>query len=107
MTNYDEKLEEVFCRVMGIKPQELPHEKPRDQVPYWKSLKHINLIVELEKSFAINIPSAEAVTIDSYQKLRLTLGNKLGATPVLEPAKEPIPQTEPAKKKGLFAKLFS
>ena len=114
MSNCDTRLQDVFSNVMKISPSQIDRAAPREILAYWKSLKHISLIVEVEKAFSISIPSAEAVTIDTYQKLLDKVHTKLGiaidlgsadqkppiiAEPTLSLKKESV-------KRGLMSRIF-
>lgn len=129
MTDYQEQLRDVFCRVMAIKAETIQPETSRDQLSYWKSLKHINLIVEVEKALGIKIPSAEAIAIDSYNRLSEVAAAKLGVPVATKRAAAQAQEMSPplvaksttsnqasptvasdvpaaTKKRGFFAKLF-
>ncbi|MEK9970570.1 MAG: hypothetical protein VW600_15625, partial [Ferrovibrio sp.] len=73
-----DKLDEVFRSVLRLQPG-FPLEDARvDVTPGWDSLRHIQLILEIERSLGIRILSQEMDGTTSYDELLSLCRHKLG-----------------------------
>jgi acyl carrier protein len=59
------KLENIFIEI--LKPKTQPPNIVKDTCPEWDSLRHINLIVEIESQFQITLSPEEMAEIHSFE----------------------------------------
>ena len=51
-------LYKIIGKVLGVDPTALNDESNAQNTPKWDSLRHIELVIELEESFGVTIPPA-------------------------------------------------
>lgn len=73
MADGDDRLVEVFTKVMQCKKEDVKDDTSADSLNAWNSLNHLLLISEVEKEFSINIPFEESMGITTYKALRETV----------------------------------
>ena len=66
---YKEKIKKIFSEVMGIIITEVNNNLNSDSLAAWDSLRHLNLISEIEKEFTIDIDMADVIEMDTFQKI--------------------------------------
>jgi acyl carrier protein len=54
-----QKLINLIADILDVSPETLTLESSQDTVPEWDSLKHLNLVVEIESEFEIEIDPEE------------------------------------------------
>ena len=66
--NYAETLLDIFNRTMQTE-YTIENTLTMDLVPEWDSLKHLLLLMEIERIFEINIPADDLADLDSMDKI--------------------------------------
>jgi acyl carrier protein len=51
----EQRVRDVFASVFGVAPGELPQRLDPDTLSGWDSMRHVHLMIELEKAFGIEI----------------------------------------------------
>jgi acyl carrier protein len=69
-------LEEIFVRVLGIPAQHLADEASPMTIPAWNSLKHIELIVQIEAAYRVRFTRPEIASLRSVGEIRSLLSKK-------------------------------
>ena len=72
-----QKIQTVFRDVLGIESLEIRSEMTSDDFIEWDSMAHIRLIIEIEKTFNVNITTAEIAQFDNVGQLVSLIQNKL------------------------------
>ena len=62
----ENRIKNVFSAVFDIPVQEINDNSSSDTIDSWDSLKHMDLIIALEKEFDITIPDDEVVNMLSF-----------------------------------------
>ena len=78
MTNL-EKLTGIFRTVFDNDDIQLRPDMTADDVDGWDSLSHVNLILAVEKGFAIKFNQRELMTFHNVGELLRAVESKLGA----------------------------
>jgi acyl carrier protein len=73
----EEKYNQVFCEIFGLKLSDLGHELHYQSVPSWDSVGHLALISELETQFNISLEIDDVIEFSSYEKGK-TILNRYG-----------------------------
>jgi acyl carrier protein len=76
-----ERLKKVILNELEIKDFSLVDETTADQVPEWDSFNHINIIIAVEKEFAIKFKSTEILKINNVGELQQLIDSKLRNQP--------------------------
>lgn len=63
------KTSEVLKTITGVLKVEIDENTKKIDVPSWDSLKHIQLIMEVEEKFGVEIPIEKVPDIDSVSIL--------------------------------------
>lgn len=71
------KLTEIFRAVFDDEKIVLSPELTADQTRGWDSLKHVRLMLTVEKGFGVNIANAEMIRIKSVGDLAQVIGRKV------------------------------
>jgi acyl carrier protein len=71
MNNGDvhQKTVEVFARILGVDPATISVETSPANVAEWDSLAHVQLILELEKAFNIQISPDQAMEFENFKMI--------------------------------------
>ena len=72
-----QKVQTVFRDVLGLESLEIRSEMTSDDFIEWDSMAHIRLIIEIEKTFNVNITTAEIAQFDNVGQLVSLIQNKL------------------------------
>jgi acyl carrier protein len=72
------KLNTVFCEVFDDESIHLTEKTTAKDVDGWDSLNHVNLIVAVEKAFAIKLTTKEATTLANVGELVQLIDKKRG-----------------------------
>jgi acyl carrier protein len=48
-----ERIREVIAEVIGASPEEIPIDAHQETVSGWNSIRHMNLVIALEKEFQV------------------------------------------------------
>jgi acyl carrier protein len=73
-----EKLQEIFRSVFELAPTANVNSVRRLTEPKWDSLAHVSLVAAIESEFGIELDTAEALAITSFQATELILQERLG-----------------------------
>lgn len=74
----EQRLQEVFARVFKGKVRFSP-ELSQEKEPRWDSLRHVELLVGIEKEFGIRFDGSDAVELVSVQAILAALRERSGA----------------------------
>ena len=69
---FDRKFRETVAKTLEIKVEDVCVEKSREHFTTWDSLKHLELMLALEKSFSVRFSSqeiAKSIELDSIREL--------------------------------------
>lgn len=55
----DEKLQQVFCSLFRVTPEQIDESLSPKQLQRWDSLQHLNLVATLEESFGVKFSVKE------------------------------------------------
>lgn len=70
------KLAEILRELLDL-PAETPAESlDRRNFPEWDSLRHVKLMLELQKAFGVKFSAAEIMSLDSYAAILAALQRK-------------------------------
>jgi acyl carrier protein len=65
--NVHQKCVEVFARILGVDPAIISVDTSPANVSEWDSLAHVQLILELEKAFNIQISPDQAMELENFK----------------------------------------
>ncbi len=60
-----ERVREAMAGVWGLPAEEIPEDADATSMPGWDSLRHLELMLELEMSFGIRIPAEQVFELTS------------------------------------------
>lgn len=78
-TNEDkmlEKIKEVFADVLGAPPEEITIDTNIDNLLEWDSLRHLELVTNLETKFNIKFKMNEIINLNSVSSIIKTIEGK-------------------------------
>lgn len=73
--NINERLTAVFCTVLGM--DQINDGISQANCPTWDSMRHLNLIVELESEFGVEFEPEEIAEMKDYNQVLRILESKL------------------------------
>ena len=73
----EERVKQIMADIFDINPKKINKSTSMDNVDSWDSLKHINLILELEQEFKISLDTKEIESMLSFDVILKTLKMKL------------------------------
>ncbi|HRI47382.1 MAG: acyl carrier protein [Ignavibacteriaceae bacterium] len=73
-----EKLANVISTELKLQSFNFTDETTADQVPGWDSLSHLNIIVAIEKEFAVKFKGIEILRTKNLGDLQRLIDSKLG-----------------------------
>ena len=73
----EERIKQIMADIFDIHPKKINKYTSMDNVDSWDSLKHINLILELEQEFKISLDTKEIESMLSFDDILKTLKLKL------------------------------
>ena len=68
---------DVFSRVFSADPATIDDRTSPETLQEWDSLAHVQLVVELEKAFGVDIPPDEALELEHFKGVVDYLQRKL------------------------------
>jgi acyl carrier protein len=74
-----ERIRDVIADVIGASPEEIPLDAHQEAVAGWNSIRHMNLVIALEKEFQVRFSDlhiAEMMSIALIEDTLLELGGK-------------------------------
>lgn len=72
----DDKLKNIMCNVFRTGKENITEDLEQKNVTFWDSLRHLNLIVELEDQFQISIEPEDLTEMNSYKGIMKVLNRK-------------------------------
>jgi acyl carrier protein len=73
----EERVKQIMADIFDINPKKINKSTSMDNVDSWDSLKHINLILELEQEFKISLDTKEIESMLSFDDILKTLKMRL------------------------------
>ena len=71
-----ERIKQIMGTVFEIDAQQIPDDVSPDIIKNWDSLRHINLILELEKAFDVKIVGEEIVKMVTIEIISAIIEEK-------------------------------
>ena len=71
MSVHDSALKKVMARVFEISEEQITPESSPDTLEQWDSLKHMELIVEIENHFEIELPEIAIIESLNFELILL------------------------------------
>ena len=72
----EKKLKKIFIKVFGSNIENSIKKIELNVYPNWDSLRHMSLIMEIEKEFKIKIPNAKILELKKFNNFLENLLNK-------------------------------
>ncbi|MDP2304386.1 MAG: acyl carrier protein [Ignavibacteria bacterium] len=72
-----EQLANVICKELKLQSFDFQDDTTADQVPGWDSLSHINIILAIEKEFAVKFKGIEILKAKNLGDLQRLVDSKL------------------------------
>jgi acyl carrier protein len=72
-----EKFKKTVLKTLNLDDFDIKDETLANQVPGWDSLNHINVIISLEKEFAVKFKSIEVLRCKNLGDLQKLIDSKL------------------------------
>jgi acyl carrier protein len=66
-------VEDVVARVFGVERTDIDERSSPDTVEGWDSMGHLNLVLELERDFALSIAVADAIEMADVRSIKTIL----------------------------------
>lgn len=70
------RLGEVLRSVLGLERSQVHERVTRETVPEWDSLRHVKLMLELQKEFGVRFSATEVMGLDSFGAILAALRRK-------------------------------
>lgn len=74
--NNHSRLRQLFADLFGVAPSDIGEHSSPATIPAWDSMGMVNLIVELEEVFHINLELDEIIGLKSFADVRNILDTK-------------------------------
>lgn len=71
-----DQLKEVFADVLGADPSEVTMDTNIDNLLEWDSLRHLELVTNIETKFSIKFKMNEIINLNSVSAILTTLESK-------------------------------
>lgn len=68
-----DRVRQAMANVWNVSANEIPDRADSTSLPGWDSLRHLELMLELEMSFGVQIPAAEMAELHSIDAIEETL----------------------------------
>lgn len=68
-----ERIREVIADVVGASPEEIPLDGTQESIPGWSSIRHMNLIIALEKEFGVRFSDLQIAEMMSIGLIEETI----------------------------------
>jgi len=72
----DRKLRETLADVFGMKPSEIQQELGRDDIDSWDSLKQMDLVMSLERTYDIALEMGDIIRMTTVADIVAVLKEK-------------------------------
>ena len=66
--DYKAKIKQIFCDVLGVPESEITDDTAYNSCESWDSLKHLQIISELEDEFHIDLEMDDVIGMDNFKK---------------------------------------
>ncbi len=73
-----DKIKEIVAKLTQNPIEEIKEDSTKENISGWDSLAHLNIIMEIEKTFEITLSMEEAVSIDSIRDIAEIIERKKG-----------------------------
>tara|TARA_Y100000385_G_C12547060_1_gene406274 strand:- start:250 stop:483 length:234 start_codon:yes stop_codon:yes gene_type:complete len=70
------KLKKILIEIFNINETELNESLTKEDISNWDSLKHMDLVVTLEKEYNMTLEMEEIINLNSVKTIISTLKNK-------------------------------
>jgi acyl carrier protein len=70
MDQIDTKLKTIFSEIFDISPNEINESSSKKEIPTWDSIRHLNLILEVESAFKVCFTPEQIITLQKYSDIR-------------------------------------
>ncbi len=77
MSNIDEQLTEIICKVLLLEPEQVTDSIRRKEYDPWDSMAHLVLITEVENELGIFFDDEEVAEIWTVGDLRKVVASKI------------------------------
>lgn len=71
-----DKLKQIILKELNLEEFEIKDETQANEVPGWDSLKHLNIILAIEKSYNIKFKGMEIMKIQNIGSLQKLIDSK-------------------------------
>ena len=68
--NIEYKIKKIFCKVLGISENDVNDEIAYNTLEAWDSLKHLEIVSELEDEFNIDIEMDDVIAMETFGKIK-------------------------------------
>jgi len=68
--NYEKRITEIFCKVIGLSTSEVNDETAYDSCASWDSLRHLAFISKFEEEFDIDIDTDDIIAMETFKKVK-------------------------------------
>ena len=72
----NERVRHILAGVLEIPEQEIDEKLSAEGAGNWDSIRHLNLVIELEEAFGVSFPSEEWSQLTSYRAIVDALGQR-------------------------------
>jgi len=76
----EDQLRQVFARVFSVPPESVTNDSTPQSVAGWNSGGHLNLVLEIESEFNIQLSDEEVVAMVTFQLVQNTVARHLRQT---------------------------
>ena len=59
----------IFCEALGVPESDVSDETAYDSFETWDSLKHLQIVSEIEEEFDIDIEMDDVIAMDTFKKI--------------------------------------
>jgi acyl carrier protein len=64
-----DKIKNIMASVLEVPESQLKEDTTQNQVANWDSLRHLNLVIELEETFNVSYEPEEIAEMNSLEKI--------------------------------------
>ena len=72
-----EQLKNIFSTVLGVDQASVNEMSTIDNLDGWDSMKHLELVIEIEKSFKVEFLPHEIILLNSVERIMSKINSKL------------------------------
>jgi len=67
MNEVPQRLKEIFSRVLRVPPDKITLDSSPKTTRHWDSLRHVELVLEVEEAYGVSFTSSEIFALSSVQ----------------------------------------